>query len=494
MLDNAKEFRRTADNTFFHQGYPISYRQDGYPSIQISMARDASRADIDVDYRSSRFPVALVNGHLSAANSDVRAGNLDRHNGRWTGLVNWWDGFMGSLFTDDVEVPQDAPQDFPATPRAGSKTIDVAVDDFLRSWLVEGQPNLAVAYVDAAAYDCLAQRLEKEGQALDRGLASLQLFARMKRIHDVIGPRKSLVGTTRPRRLPDPALKIVDHKRQDQYAIYGVPRALAEQMSCASYTSFGKLPPAPVTRGRGEVYENFYSTVAIDRPDRAGAALGLLWQRRDGLWKIVSYQAVWEDAPDATTMPELMKPAAPVAGARVTAEPSLLQANERFLDAWLVRKNYDEAVTIISPGAYACVNLYLDAGEGPKTSATEQLARLRAGLERVGAQAGSVPRLEDIIQPVEPTDPRLRIVDQPRNKAFQVVGVPDWMGPTLTCEARLARGDAAATEEGADRDYGRYYVSALRLVNQGEPGAVFALGWRREADAWRIFSFKVIDP
>ena len=311
MIDNAKEFRQTADNTFFHQGYPISYRQEGYPSIQISMARDALRADIDVDYRSSRFPVSLVNGHLSAANSDVRAGNVDCHNGRWTGLVNWWDGFIGSMFTADVEVPDDAPRTFPATPRAGSKTIDVAVDDFLRSWLVEGQPNLAVAYVDAAAYDCLAQRLEKEGQALDRGLASLQLFARMKRINDIIGPRKSLAGTTRPRRLPDPALRVVDHKRQDQYAIYGVPRAMAEQMSCASNTSFGSLPPAPANRGSREVFDNFYSTVAIDRPDRAGAALGLLWQRRDGLWKIVSYQAVWEDAPAAGTMPELMKPAAP---------------------------------------------------------------------------------------------------------------------------------------------------------------------------------------
>jgi hypothetical protein len=31
-------------------------------------------------------------------------------------------------------------------------------------------------------------------------------------------------------------------------------------------------------------------------------------------------------------------------------------------------------------------------------------------------------------------------------------------------------------------------------VNRGEPGAVLVLGWRREADAWRIFSFKVVDP
>ena len=68
-IDKAKEFRRTADNAFFHQGYPISYRQEGYPSVQVSITEDGSRADIDVDYRSSRFPVALVNGHLSAANS-----------------------------------------------------------------------------------------------------------------------------------------------------------------------------------------------------------------------------------------------------------------------------------------------------------------------------------------------------------------------------------------------------------------------------------------
>ena len=265
-------------------------------------------------------------------------------------------------------------------------------------------------------------------------------------------------------------------------------------MSCANNTSFGTLPPVPANRGSREVFDNFYSTVAIDRPDRAGAALGLLWQRRDGLWKIVSYQAVWEDAPAAGTMPELMKPAAPLVEPRLTADPSMLQANERFLDAWLVRKNHDEAIAIIAPEAFACVNLYLDPGESPKTSVAEQSARLSAGLERVSARAGAVARLEAIMQPVEPADPRLRIVDQPRNKAFQVVGMPNWMGPSLTCEARLARGDTAATEEGADRDYGRYYVSALRFVNEGEPGAVLALGWRRDADAWRIFSFKVIEP
>ena len=48
---------------------------------------DGRLADVDVDYRGSSFPVMLFNGHLSAANSDVRAGNnAERHAARWTGF------------------------------------------------------------------------------------------------------------------------------------------------------------------------------------------------------------------------------------------------------------------------------------------------------------------------------------------------------------------------------------------------------------------------
>jgi hypothetical protein len=416
-LDRAREFRRTADNAFFHQGYPMSYRQDRLPSVQMSLSADAARADIDVDYRSARFPVALVNGHLSAANSDVRAGNVNRHNERWSGLVNWWDGVLGPLFAADVDVADDAPRAFPSLPRAASKTIDVAVDDFLRSWLVEGQANLAVAYVDPAAYDCLATRLAREGQSLDRGLASLQLFVRMKAIGELIGRRQSLAGTTRPVRLPDPALRVVDHRQRDRYAIYAVPEALAGQWSCASGLAFGQLPATPARGGRPEaVYETFYSTLALDRPDRAGAALGLLWQRRDGLWKIVAYQAVWDDGP-ATTLPDLHSPDAPAGLPATTADAALLQANDRFLDGWLIRKDVDGAMGLISSRAYGCVNLYLDPDEPPKATPGQQLARLRAGLERVGMQVGAAARLDEVIASVEPSDRRFGLVDHPKRKA-----------------------------------------------------------------------------
>ncbi len=492
-LDTAKEFNRVMDNAFFHEGYPLSYRQEGWPSIQISMARDATRADIDVDYRPGRFPSSLVNGHFTAANSDIRASNHERHNGRWSGLVNWWDGLLRSMFVPDVDVPADAPQAFPPVPRAGSKTIDVAVEDFLTSWLVERKPNLSVAYFDRPAYDCLAARLEQEGQALDRALSPLQMYVRMKAVADTLGPQPSLAGTTTGVRLADPALKVVRHKRPDLYSIYGVPSAVAERWSCDSDTAVGAVPKTPAALTRREVYETFYSTATIGGSEYATAALGLLWQRRNGQWMIVSYRTTWADASGTRAIPDLRKPAAPVALARITAEPALAQTAGRFLDAWLIRKQYDEALAVVSPEAYACVNLYPDPGDVPKTTAAEQLQRLRLGLERVSAGLGQISRLEGVIEKVDPVDPRLRVVEHSRSTVFGVLGVPDWMGPTLSCDARLIRGDTASTEDGVAQEYGKYFVVALRFVNTTGEGAVLALGWVRDAQGWRIHSFKLME-
>ena len=61
MLNRSREFKRGIDNTVYHKGYPTNYReQGGTPSIQVSIAMDGRLADIDVDYRSSSFPVAIV--------------------------------------------------------------------------------------------------------------------------------------------------------------------------------------------------------------------------------------------------------------------------------------------------------------------------------------------------------------------------------------------------------------------------------------------------
>lgn len=198
MLERSQEFKRGIDNAIYHRGYPLNYRESrGTPSIQVSIAVDGRQSDVDVDYQSSSFPVMLFNGHLSAANSDVRAGdNAERHAARWAGLQNWWRSFFGV----DVERPAEALEPtsapaLPASPRAGKKDIKVMVPDFLRAWLVEGNIVAAMGYVSERSYACLAQDAP-DPSAFDRGLAPFQILVNLKAAHDALGKHDSLEGLT----------------------------------------------------------------------------------------------------------------------------------------------------------------------------------------------------------------------------------------------------------------------------------------------------------
>ncbi len=118
-LNSSREFARGRDNAVFHHSYPLNYRQTGGAvSIQISTSQDGRRADIDVDYRTSGFPAALFNGHLTAQNSDVRAGNnYDGHLQRWAGLSNWWHNLFGLPVVHDTGFAPDPEQDIARFPR-----------------------------------------------------------------------------------------------------------------------------------------------------------------------------------------------------------------------------------------------------------------------------------------------------------------------------------------------------------------------------------------
>src|SRR4029453_1024079 len=142
VLGRATGVVRDADNTVFPVGYPISFRQTGrVPNIQFSVSEDGLRADIDVDYRSSGIPQGLFNGHLSAANSDVRAGNnLERHNRRWIGFVAWGratfgPGPPGGSRSENIldDAANEGPTPLPPDRPGGTAIADPqdAVEEFL---------------------------------------------------------------------------------------------------------------------------------------------------------------------------------------------------------------------------------------------------------------------------------------------------------------------------------------------------------------------------
>ena len=130
-LERSREFKRGVDNTVYHKGYPINYReQGGAPSIQISIAPDQRRADIDVDYRSSGFPrldvqrpsdrVQLRRARRQQFRPPFRiAGPVSRTGGATSSASGWSATPATAEKASALAIPR--------TPRAGKKNIDVMV-------------------------------------------------------------------------------------------------------------------------------------------------------------------------------------------------------------------------------------------------------------------------------------------------------------------------------------------------------------------------------
>jgi hypothetical protein len=252
MLERSREFKRGMDNSVYHKGYPLNYReQGGTPSIQVSIALDGRQADVDVDYRASSFPVMLFNGHLGASNSDVRAGNnAERHAARWSGFQNWWRSFFGVGLARAPDSPDTvAALALPKMPRAGKKNIKTMVPDFLQAWLVEGNIVAAMGYVSERAYACLAED-EPDPSAFDRGLAPFQILVNLKAAHDALDKHDSLEGLITGVHLPIKGLREERHPHQAQFVLYNLPAPIAARFDCASRLTPGS--PTSSSSGHGQ--------------------------------------------------------------------------------------------------------------------------------------------------------------------------------------------------------------------------------------------------
>src|SRR5262249_55182914 len=239
-LKASSEFFRDRDNTVYHHGYPLNYRQDGgAPSIQVSVAKDTRHADIDVDYRSAKFPQALVNGHLTAANSDVRArGNTQKHLQRWQGLTDWWRNLFG--FSEESEPSESSVSegDIPAIPRKGADKIEIAVTDYLTAWLVEQKPNVSAGYLSSLSYSCLEEYGAESNRVVSAGVAPYLAANNMAAVNRVIGKVSSLQEAVEPLRLQDPNAKPVKHRYETAFSLAQVSNGLASDFFCDPHRAF----------------------------------------------------------------------------------------------------------------------------------------------------------------------------------------------------------------------------------------------------------------
>jgi hypothetical protein len=481
-LSRSEEFKRGADNSVYHKGYPISYRgQGGVPSIQISVALDGRRSDIDVDYRASSFPAALFNGHLTSSNSDVRAGNnYDRHLDRWTGFQNWWRSFFGVRQERMADARELASRPvLPRTPRAGDKTIDVMVSDFLTAWLIEGDVIAAMGYVSERAYACLAQDSENPSD-FDRGVAPFQLMVNLKAAHDSLGKRSSLDGLVVGTRLTKAGLRVVQQPHHAQFVIYAVPDDIAAAFDCESRLTPGD--PKSIKRKYGNYFgATFYVAGRRDVP------VAFLWGKENGYWKLVSWQT---GAAENESTPGPNPVAAPKI-VRISADPSFVQAARGFLESWLIRKDYDAAFGYFSPKSYACYNLERSEGEPAIASPEEAGRSLRGALEASGNAIGPQRSLDGVIEAAEPFHSAIRLMNHSYSRVFSLSSIPNALADAAECTARAA---GSGIPDPVPLEYSNGFGMTVQFKTRGGDAPVLRLLWRNEAGTWRITAYGVELP
>ena len=479
-LERSREFRRGIDNTIYHHDYPLNYRgQGGVPSIQISIALDNLRADIDVDYRSATFPISMLNGHLSASNSDVRAGNnAERHNARWAGFQNWWRNFFGVHLERESEPVKALPFAPARVPRVGRKNIDVMVRDFMNAWLIEGDIVAAMGYVAPRAYACVVSDAEDPSTA-DLGMAPYQIMTGLKDTHDALGKHDSLQSVAVGVRLSIPAVKVVQQPSHAQFVLYAVPDDVAAVFDCANRLGLGGTTRAKRT------YGNYYGTT-FHINGRDDLRVALLWARDGGYWKIVSWKAGVDDTPDSE--PDIAPTTKIV---RATADPRLAEAARGFLESWLIRKDYDAAFRYLSPRAYGCYDIVRGPDQPASTSIDDAGRRIRAGIERLGESLGNIRRLDDVLMPVEARHAAVRVIDHPYQKAFVLGSLPNALGDASECSARAS---GFVMPDPLPLVYGDAFGMAVRFRMDGGEGPSLLLLWRQEEGAWRIRSYDLELP
>jgi hypothetical protein len=297
ILARSREFFRDKDNTVFHKDYPINFRQRGRePTLQISISEDGSRADIDVDYRSSRPPQALVNGHLRAANSDVRVGsNYLGHISRWFGLIRWWsimlDPQAEAEFKSTGAVSASAVAPVTTSQRATApalmpeqiaeaQEVARAMHEFLTVWLIKRDRKRADDYLVKRPVACANLDGDRENETAEGETAIREFALLLDAGLKARSKQRSLDDAVAALTAWDPEMVFVDHPYKHLFSLHGIQRDEAAEYMCDSLR----------LAGDPNAYGHFYlADFKLNLAKENGGGLEILWMKEGGKWKIISY-------------------------------------------------------------------------------------------------------------------------------------------------------------------------------------------------------------
>lgn len=294
-LEASREFGRSKDNTVFHHGYPINYRQLGKaPTLQFSITPEKLRADIDIDYRSSSFPAALFNGHLTAGNSDVRVGgNYPTHLTRWAGLIDWWDrdvvNVLDSLIGINSKAPEPAYIPVLSDDEFGdSSAIEAASNEFLATWLVRRDPKRAESFISSRLAACL-DITDRGAEVVYRQRRRILFFEMMVAANKAIGKVNGVDEAVTSLRPVYRSIVPLDHKRKFSYTLAHVPVSYYQHFVCDGSTENWNASQMDGDRTYGQY---FVSMFRFNAKNGMGGGLKLFWVKEASGWKIITFDVV----------------------------------------------------------------------------------------------------------------------------------------------------------------------------------------------------------
>ena len=486
ILTKSQEFFRDRDNSVYHKGFPICYRlKNGPPSIQFSISRDSKMADVDVDYRSSGFPKGLVNGHLTASNSDVRAGNnLDKHDQRWAGLNGWWRDVFGLLGSGGKPPKEEATErlgHIPVNPAIkGNQGIDKSAHDFLKSWVVDKQPNLSVAYLSRRSYPCLDVITKKNGKAVPPGMMRLGVETAMSKFNTTTTSVGSVGDVFEPTDQWLPELKEAKNAYASEFRLVAVPSDIGADVECVAVRDDeeGKRPQ-----------EKYYGTSFREKQDGSGRKMmSLLWAQEGGYWKIIAIRI--EDSSDAGILPKQAAVTVPTAEEpkSISGDPSAVKDITQFYQTWIVKRDSAGASKFVSQRSYQCLGAPLAAEKS-----LAQAKRITSALDRVLQRVVTGNNLSNLMSSVQPVNDLLRPVEQEGSQAFAIMAVPDQKADSFLCQNRHLPEKNLELKPG-EAKYGAYYLSASRLNFGEEQSPALLLLWTKEQTGWKVIAWAVEVP
>jgi len=490
-IEKSREFRRDMDNTIYHKGYPICFRgMQKAPALQVSLTRDSARADIDVDYRSSSFPVMLVNGHLTSSNSDVRAGDNDyRHNGSWPGLSNWWRRFLG-LPLVEVERPTAAAEGITIAREPRLKDVDPqeAIYDFLRAWLVEQRPDVAAGYLSTRGFACPAL---EQGMPPDRGMARFMLARGMGKVNERVGKIADLAEVSQGATLNDTRSRLVQQPHAAEFLMYDLRNDMAAEFDCES-----RLNPEQATPSKDKPLEFGTYIGAVFRLKMGqitGRTVRSVWTKEKGAWALVAYDVEPETETGEVPAVGSATPAAETVLSVVPGDSGMTRAAKGFHEALFLRKDPNAAVGFLSDKCYACYDVYRPEDAPIANSVQEARELLLQRLKLLGDWAGPAKQLDEVLVAAEPNNPDIKLVKHSQDRAFAIVSVPDSIAATFDC-SQMKEGKAVRMDSAGSPVYGHYYAAGFRVKAGGPDAAVLWTLWAKDGPTWKMVSYAVIAP